>query len=45
MSSRSTFRGRHVHVPPAFADFVAVLSPFACLLGLAVLLSYLAPWS
>jgi hypothetical protein len=45
VSLRSTFRGHHVHIPSVLTDLVAVLAPFAFLLGLAVLLSYFAPWS
>jgi hypothetical protein len=44
MSLRS-FRGRHVRVPSALTDVLEVLAPFAFLIGLAALLSYLAPWS
>jgi len=45
MSLRSSFRGHHVHVPSALAELLEVLAPFVFLFGLAVLLSYFAPWS
>jgi hypothetical protein len=45
MSLRSAFRGHHFHLPPVVTDVLEVLALFAFLLGLAALLSYLAPWS
>ena len=37
--------GLHIHPPPVVADCLVVLTPFALLFALAVLLSYIAPWS